>query len=122
MKVIFMRLRLLVLFIAPFIIASCSKDNKGIPEAQGGLLPTNYIYIKDASFSPTNITAVNGSSFTFVNQSGSAKGVYSLDSVVINKQGIADNTSVFFKKDTVGTIYYFMAGKPTVFGSITLTP
>ncbi len=117
-----MRLRLLVLFVAPFVIASCNKDNKGIPEAQGGLLPTNYIYIKDASFSPANITAVNGSSFTFVNQSGSAKGVYSIDSVVINKQGIADNTSVFFKKDTVGTINYFMAGKPTVFGSITLTP
>jgi hypothetical protein len=101
---------------------ACNKEDKGIPEAQGGLLPTNYIIIKDASFSPNNVSAVRGSSFTFVNQSGVDKGIYSSDSVVINKQGIANNSSYFFKKDTVGTIYYFMTGKPTAVGSITLTP
>jgi hypothetical protein len=100
---------------------ACKKEGDGTPEAQGGLLPTNYIYIKDNSFSPSDAVAVSGSSFTFVNQSTSARGIYSVDSVVINKQGITENTSYFFKKDTVGTIYYFMAGKPAVRGSITLT-
>jgi hypothetical protein len=104
------------------MLAACSKEGTGIPEPQGGLLPTNYITIKDASFSPANSTAVRGSSFTFVNQSGATKGIYSIDSLVINKPTIDNNTSYFFKKDTVGTIYFFMAGKPTAVGSITLTP
>jgi hypothetical protein len=121
-----MKYRLLVLFFSTIVITSCNKEGKGIPEAQGGLLPTNYITIKATSFSPANITAVKGSSFTFVNQSGAAQGIYSYDSVFLNKQGIADNTSYYFKKDTVSngpvTIFYFMAGKPSVAGSITLTP
>jgi hypothetical protein len=121
-----MKYRFLLFFFSTIIISSCNKDNKGIPEAQGGLLPTNYITIKASSFSPASITAVKGSSFTFVNQSGAAQGIYSLDSVFLNKQGIADNTSYYFKKDTISTgnvvIYYFMAGKPSVQGSITLTP
>ena len=120
-----MKYTLLIIFSA-IIFTACSKAGKGIPEAQGGLLPSNYITIKANSFSPTNITAVKGSSFTFVNQSGAAQGIYSYDSVYLNKQGIADNTSYYFKKDTVSngpvTIYYFMAGKPSVSGTITLTP
>jgi hypothetical protein len=121
MKYSLQLLAYLVFFVCSF--TSCNKDNgKGIAEPQGGLLPTNYIIIKDGSFSPANISGVRGSSFTFVNQSGSDKGIYSFDSVVINKQGIANNTSFFFKKDTVGTIFYNMAGKPSVAGSITLTP
>jgi hypothetical protein len=121
-----MNYRLLLIIFLAIIITSCNKEGKGIPEAQGGLLPSNYITIKASSFSPANIVAVKGSSFTFVNQSGTAQGIYSIDSVFLNKQGIADNTSYYFKKDTVSTgsvvIYYFMAGKPTVQGSITLTP
>jgi plastocyanin len=101
---------------------SCGKDNVGIPEAQGGLLPSNYIYIKDGKFTPNNMRAVNGSTFTFVNQSGATVGIYSFDSVVINKQGIADNTSYVYKKDTTGTIYYFLAGNQGIGGSITITP
>jgi hypothetical protein len=115
----------LIIFLA-ISIAACKKEGSGIPEAQGGLLPSNYITIKATSFSPANITAVKGSSFTFVNQSGAVQGIYSTDSIFLNKQGIADNASYYFKKDTVSTgpvvIYYFMAGKPTVQGSITLTP
>ena len=103
-----------------FIFISCSKD--GQPEPVGGELPTNYIIISDGAFSPTSLTIVNGSSVTFVNRSGSAKGIYSSDSVVINKQNILDNTSYFFKKDTVGTIIFRMAGKPSASGSITYTP
>ncbi len=97
-----------------------------MPEAQGGDLPTNYIILKDSAFSPANITAVNGNSFTFVNFSGATAGIYSSDSVLINKQGIAPNTSYFFKKDSAitsaYTINYRLAGKPNVAGSITITP
>ncbi len=99
---------------------ACSKN--GQPEPLGGQLPTRYIIISEAGFSPKEDTAVNGTSFTFINRSGSIKGIYSSDSVVINKQGIADNSSYFFKKDTVGTIIFRMAGKPSASGSITLTP
>ncbi len=109
----------LILITISFI--ACSKEGAGISEAQGGLLPTNYIIIKDNSFYPTDAVAVSGSSFTFVNQSANTKGIYSFDSLIINKQGLLYNASYFFKKDTVGTIYYFMAGKSAVRGSITLT-
>jgi hypothetical protein len=121
-----MKYTLLLIFLFAIMITSCNKEAKGIPEAQGGLLPSNYITIKANSFSPANIVAVKGSSFIFVNQSGTEQGIYSSDSVFLNKQGIADNTSYYFKKDTVSTgsvtIYYFMAGKPTIQGIITLTP
>ena len=101
---------------------SCNKDGAGQPGPVGGDLPTNYIIMSDGAFSPNSLTIVNGSSVTFLNRSGTAKGIYSSDSVVINKQNIADNTSYFFKKDTVGTIIFKMAGKPSVTGSITFTP
>ena len=101
---------------------SCGKGGAGQPVAVGGDLPTNYIIINDGAFSPSSVTVVNGSSITFVNRSGTAKGIYSSDSVVINKQNITDNTSYFFKKDTVGTINFKMAGKPSASGSITFTP
>ena len=108
------------LILVCFFFLGCSKG--GQPEPLGGDLPTNYIIISDGAFAPASLTVVNGSSITFVNRSGVAKGIYSSDSVVINKQNILDNTSYFFKKDTVGTILYRMAGKPTVSGSITFTP
>jgi hypothetical protein len=120
-----MKYRLSFFFVASICISfliSCGKSSVSVGDAQGGLLPTNYIYIKDGSFTPSNITAVRGSSFTFVNQAAVAKGVYSSDSMVINKPTIEASTSYYFKKDTVGTIFYFMAGKPNVVGSITLTP
>lgn len=109
-------------FTFSFVLISCGKDGAGQPVDVGGDLPTNYIIISDGAFSPSSVTVVNGSSITFVNRSGTAKGIYSFDSVIINKQGIADNTSYFFKKDTVGTIIFRMAGKPSATGSITLTP
>ena len=112
--------RFLIVINLIFILLSCSKN--GQPEPVGGELPTNYIIISDGAFSPDKLTVVNGSSVTFVNRSGTAKGIYSLDSIIINKQGIADNTSYFFKKDTVGTIIFRMAGKPSASGYITLTP
>ncbi len=116
----------LFIFLAFFtfssVLISCSKDGAGQPIAVGGDLPTNYIIISDSAFSPSTVTVVNGSSITFVNRSGLAKGIYSSDSVVINKQNITDNTSYFFKKDTVGIINFKIAGKPSASGSITFTP
>lgn len=104
------------------LLISCSQSSKGISEAVGGSLPTHYIIIKDGSFDPVSITAVRNSTFTFVNHSGSAKGIYSSDSVTINKQNIPDNSSYIFSKDTLGTIIYRMAGRPSVTGSVTITP
>ena len=101
-------------------LQSCS--NKGISEGTQGGLPTHYIIVKDGSFDPVRVTAVRNSTFTFVNHSGATIGIYSQDSIVINKQNIAANTSYIFTKDTVGTIIYRMAGKPTVTGSIVITP
>lgn len=109
-------------FTAVNAFISCGKDGAGQPEAVGGNLPTNYIIISDGAFSPMSVTVVNGSSITFVNRSGTAKGIYSSDSIAINKQNIADNTSYFYKKDTTGTIIFRMAGKPSASGSITFTP
>lgn len=105
---------------------SCGKADEGMAAAQGGGIPTNYIILNNGSFSPSAITAVNGNSFTFVNHSGAVAGIYSSDSITINKQNIADNTSYYFKKDTAisspYTIIFRQAGKPNVTGSITLTP
>ena len=115
-------LGLLAFAVAAFTFSSCEKECDGCPDAVGGQLLTHYIIIKDSAFSPSSITAVNGSSFTFVNNTGAVKGVYSMDSIIINKPSIPTTSSFFFKKDTVGTIYYHMAGKPSVVGSITLTP
>ena len=109
-------------FTAIYVVTSCGKDGAGQPVAVGGDMPTNYIIISDGAFSPSSVTVVNGSSITFVNRSGTAKGIYSSDSVIINKQNITDNSSYFFKKDTVGTINFKMAGKPSATGSITFTP
>ena len=102
------------------VIFSCNKG--GMPEAVGGDLPTNYIILNPSGFSPVSITAVRNSTFTFVNHSGRTAGIYSSDSMVINQQGIADNTSYLFRKDTLGTIIYRLAGTPSITGSITITP
>ena len=109
----------LILF-AVSIFYSCNKNDQ--PKPVGGDLPTNFIIISDSSFLPANVSVVNGSSITFVNRTGTAKGIYSSDSMVINKQNILANTSYFFKKDTVGTIFFRLAGKPSARGSIAFTP
>ena len=88
----------ILLLIVSLFFTSCNKDSAGQSVPIGGNLPTNYIIISDGAFSPNSITVVNGSSITFVNHSGVAKGIYSSDSVVINKQNIADNASYFLKK------------------------
>jgi plastocyanin len=111
----------LVVVIA-ILFTACGKEGKGIPDAVGGQLPTNYIYISDSAFNPKNTIVTNGNTITFVNQTTTTQGIYSSDSIVINKQGLATTMTYFFKKDTVGTIYYKLAGKPSVNGTITFTP
>jgi hypothetical protein len=111
-----------LIIVVIILFTACGKDNNGISEAKGGLLPTNYIYISDTAFNPRNTIVTNGNSITFVNQTAATQGIYSSDSLVINKQGIATTMTYFFKKDTVGTIYYKLAGKPSVNGSITFLP
>ena len=117
---------IIIAFLCVLCLGGCSKEGEGAPEPQGGNLPTNYIILKDGKFNPSSITAVHGNSFTFVNYSGETIGLYSSDSIYINKQNIAANTSYYFKKDTAisspTTIIYRQAGKPNVTGSITLTP
>ena len=119
------KLSFFILFISG-LMYSCGKEGEGMPVAQGGLLPTNYIILKDGRFSPSAITAVNGNSFTFVNYSGENAGIYSSDSMLINKQNIPNNTSYYFKKDSAitspYTIIYRQAGRTNVTGSITITP
>ncbi len=113
---------LLFLCIVNCYFMACSKVSDGMPDPAGGNLPTNYVFIQSTGFTPQSITVVNGSTVTFINQSGATVGIVSSDSVVINKQNLAANTSYIFKKDTTGTIFYNLAGKPSVNGSITLTP
>ncbi len=104
------------------LFTACGKEGKGISEAVGGQLPTNYVYISDSTFNPRNTIVTNGNTITFVNQTSSTQGIYSSDSILINKQGIATTMTYLFKKDTVGTIYYKLAGKPNINGTITFTP
>ncbi len=108
------------------IMYSCTKEGAGQSEPKGGEIPTNFIILKNGTFSPSALTVVNGNSVTFVNYSGETAGIYSSDSITINKQGIAPNTSYYFKKDSAissdYTIIYRQAGKPNVTGSITITP
>jgi hypothetical protein len=115
-------LRCLLFSLPVLVLTNCKKDCDGCSDAVGGELPTNYIIIKENSFSPTSVSAVNGSTFTFVNQSATSKGVLSLDSFLINQPNVAPNKSFVFKKDTVGTIYFELTGKPGVYGTIIQTP
>lgn len=112
----------LLCLVSSVVLYSCAKNGKDLSEPAGGNLPTKYIIINSGSFDPVSVTAVRGNTFTFVNHSGAVVGVYSSDSTVINKQNIADNSSFVFSKDTTGMIIYRMAGKPSVTGSITITP
>jgi hypothetical protein len=115
-----------VLFVCSltFVLSSCGKEGAGMPDPVGGDLPTHYIIFDGSSFSPVADTAVRNSTFTFVNHSGASMGIYSSDSIAINKQGIASNTSFICRTDTLGvrTIIYRLAGTPSISGSLTITP
>jgi hypothetical protein len=104
------------------LLFSCKNDVAGLSEPVGGQLPTNFIFIRDTGFVPNFIQATRGSTFTFVNQSSATRAVYSYDSVIIKRPSIDVNTSFLFFKDTIGSINYFMGGRPNFTGVIKIVP
>lgn len=103
-----------------FVFFACAKHTNY--DAQGGELPSNFIAVKDSSFSPATLTVVSGSSITFVNNTATAKSIITTDSVTIKTTTIEPNASFIFKKDTTGTFYYHLTNKPAAGGMFTLTP
>jgi plastocyanin len=100
-----MKLRSLIyLFSIVLIIGfyACNK-NTGFEQA-GGLLPTNYIVIKDSTFSPVTLTVANGSSITFLNQTTVAHTIMSDDTTTLRAALIRPDSSFYFKPDTATSI------------------
>ena len=104
---------------------ACNKENNNF-EPAGGLLPTNYITVKDNSFSPATLTVANGSSITFLNSTTTGHSIMSDDSVTIPSVLIAPDSSYFFKPDTATTspvpiyIRYHCIEHPSARGTIIL--
>lgn len=108
------------------LIFSCSKTNE-VFDAQGGLLPTNYININDSSFSPALLEVANGSSITFLNRSDIVHTIISADSTTIVTTTIEADSSFYVKPDTLSGsvpvyIYYHCREHPTATGTIILRP
>ena len=102
------------------IISSCIQSGKPLPA--GGELPTNYIVIKDSSFSPNDLTVVNGSSITFVNNTSGSHTISSQDSNYLRPVKIESGRSYFYNKDTTGNISYKCMTHPSVAGIIKFLP
>ena len=105
---------------------SCSKDEEDFG-AQGGLLPTHYIDIRDSSFSPSLLTVAAGSSITFLNKTTISHTMVSDDSSTILSPAIAPSTSFYVKPDTLNgslSVYinYHCKEHPTVKGTVILLP
>jgi plastocyanin len=109
------------LLMTALCFSACEKGHTGGNE-QGGLLPTNYISIKDSSFSPELLTVVSGSSITFVNTTNIPQTIISTDSLIIPAAVIAANTSFFFKNDTIDAVMYHFTDKPAIAGVVTFMP
>jgi plastocyanin len=114
----------LVTFILSFFItifiSSCATE--GMSEPVGGELPTNYIIVKDSSFSPALLSIASGSSVTFVNNTAIVHTIISDDSTTIGRVVIEPGTSFYFKKDTTATIGYHCMLHPTARGIIDFRP
>lgn len=108
-----------ILFLSLLFFACAKHTNY---DAQGGELPSNFIAVKDSSFTPATLTVVSGSSITFVNNTATAKSIITTDSITIKATTIEPNSSFIFKKDTTGTFYYHLTNKPAAGGRFTLTP
>ncbi|RYD93784.1 MAG: hypothetical protein EOP54_18615 [Sphingobacteriales bacterium] len=119
MKITFYAAALFIL--TAFLFSACEKPHVGGNSA-GGLLPTNYISIKDSSFSPASLTVVSGSSITFVNTTSVPQRIISSDSLLIRDTTIAANKSYFFKNDTISQVIYHFSNKPAVGGVVNFTP
>ena len=117
-----MKNAMICVFILLFSAVLMSCDGNGIPEPAGGELPTNYVMVKDSSFSPGLLTVVAGSSVTFVNNTSIAHTVMSDDSNTVKLVSIAPGTSYFWKKDTSGSFPYHCTLHPVARGTIVITP
>jgi plastocyanin len=107
-------------------IYSCTKTADDF-DAQGGLLPSHYVDIRDSSFSPAILTIANGSSVTFTNRTAVNQTIISEDSSTIVSPDIAAGSFYFVKPDTLAgsldvRIYYHSKAHPAVVGTIILTP
>lgn len=100
---------------------SCSKTYEGAPGV-GGRLPSNFISIKDSAFTPAILTVATGSSITFVNNTVATKTIIGTDSTIIPRTLIEAGGSFLFIKNTSGFFDYHLADKPSVSGTINLTP
>jgi hypothetical protein len=88
----------------------------------GGLIPTNYIALRDSSFTPATLTVVSGSSITFLNQTPLPQHLMTDDSTTIRDTVILPNKFYFFKKDTSGSFPYHVSDKPSIRGTFNITP
>jgi hypothetical protein len=116
-----MKYALTFLILTTVLLISCESPHSGA-NSGGGLVPTNYIVIKDSSFSPAMISLVSGNSITFLNQTGSVQRLMTDDSTTIRDTAIAPNRSFYFKPDTTGTFEYHLVNKVSARGSFIITP
>jgi len=116
-----MKYALTFVTLAFLFFASCESPHSG-SNTGGGLIPTNYVAIKDSSFTPSTLTIVSGNSVTFLNQTGMMQILRSDDSTTIRDTSIAPNRSFYFKKDTSGTFGYHLKNKPAAKGTLIITP
>jgi len=118
---LFMKYMLTFLILTTTILISCESPHSG-SNTGGGLIPTNYIVIRDSSFSPAMLSVVSGNSITFLNQTGSVQRLMTDDSTTIRDTAIAPNRSFYFKNDTVGTFDYHLVNKASASGTFIITP
>lgn len=111
----------ILIITSSFTLISCIKGHEGYDSA-GGNLPTNYVMINAASFSPATLTVAAGSSITFVNNDNAIHSIRTNDSTTILSNDIAPGKFFIFKKDTTGVFNYHCSQHPTVTGSFILTP
>ena len=111
----------IIIVVAGIGFYSCNKSETAF-NAQGGLLPTNYIQIKDSGFSPDAITVVSGSSITFINKTAIAHQLVTDDTLTFKSKLLPTDSSFFFKKDTFGTFPYHCINHPSARGVIIITP
>jgi plastocyanin len=124
MQIIMMKNRKIIFLLAGLLsagLSSCTKTADDF-DPQGGQLPTNYVLINEGAFSPNSLTIATGSSITFANNTDSQHSIVSDDSTTILTGTIQPHTSLYFSKDTVGTIRYHCGAHPLVKGVIYIRP
>ena len=99
----------------------CIKGHESYDTA-GGNLPTNYVIIQPAAFSPSALTVSAGSTITFVNNDNAVHSIQTDDSTTIRGLSISAGASYIFKKDTSGVFNYHCGLHPSVKGTFILTP